>query len=242
MSLSINCIAQDKDKKPTIINLDNSAPTALTPFNAKYVVTRGRLTLGNIKRQLTQLDDEKFVFSYMSDLSFLILSDRRKESAEILIKDNKVQPLRYLFRREGTGTDTETTIKFDHVNNKVIDVDLSREIECSTDFHWFDQISYQLQMKIDLKVDQKQYEYYLINDDKKEKIYTFNIIAEEELTVPAGTFKTIKLERERSNKKRITHVWMVPELGNLIVRIRQEKDGSEQADAQLETVTFNAIK
>ncbi|WP_228710681.1 DUF3108 domain-containing protein [Saccharobesus litoralis] len=225
----------------TVINLTNHAPSALTPFNAKYSVHRGNLTLGKVKRQLTQLSDDKFVFSYMSDLSFLILSDKRKESAEIQLIDGQIRPIKYLYKREGTGSNKRTTLKFNHQTRHVFDGIKGKQIECDETIDWYDQISYQLQMKLDIEQGKSDLTYYLIDSKKREKLYQFEKVAAEQLVTPAGTFDTIKFERVLSNKSRSTQVWIAPKLGNLLVRVRQEKEGSEQADAILESVTFNAI-
>lgn len=238
-AFATSSLANDLDTG--VIILDSTAPTALTPFNAMYQVSKGRVTLGTVKRQLTQLSDDKYIFSYTSDLSFLILSDKRKESAEIEINNDVIQPLKYQFKREGTGTDSRSNIGFDPISGNVIDLDNRKSLDCSTDVHWLDQISYQLQMKLDIAAGKEEVDYYLVNDDKREKHYQFKVTGREQLTVPAGTFETIKLERIRKNKKRLTEFWVAPELGYLLIRIRQEKDGTEQADAKLQVVTFNDI-
>ncbi|NTS76059.1 DUF3108 domain-containing protein [Catenovulum sp. SM1970] len=221
------------------IQLSNNAPTSTTPFIAKYKVSRGSLSLGTAKRQLSQIKDDEYVFSYASDLSFLILSDERAETSQLKISDDKlVQPLKYRFKREGTGSNTQTILEFDPQTGKVKDVNLNREVECEEEVHWLDQISYQLQLKLDLEQGKQSFSYYFIDDEKKEKHYEFVKVGKEKLTLPAGDLDTIKLVRQRNNKKRVTELWFAPELGNLLVRIRQTKNGDEQLDAQLKSAKF----
>ncbi len=235
--LSMSCLASANqdiaiEKSPKEIN-------ALTPFHAKYKVTRGRITLGTATRQLSQIAKNRYTFSYNSDLSFLILSDERKESSELNIINNKVVPLKYLFKREGTGSNLETILNFDPEKSEITDVVLNRIIDCDKKVNWLDQISYQLQMKIDIAAGLNEFEYYLIDDDKREKHYKFKIVGKEKLTTPSGEYDTIKIQRIRKKSKRLTEFWVAPKLGYLLVRIRQEKSGSEQADVQLESVSFS---
>ncbi len=233
----VSCLASAK--QDTSLEEGTQNITALTPFHAKYKVTRGRITLGTATRQLSQIAEKRYTFSYNSDLSFLILSDERKESSELEIVNKQVVPLKYLFKREGTGSDLETILDFNPDNSEITDAVLNRKIDCDKKVDWLDQISYQLQMKIDIEAGLSEFEYYLIDDDKREKHYKFKVTGKEKLTTPAGDYDTIKIQRMRKKSKRLTEFWVAPELGYLLVRIRQEKSGSEQADVQLESVSFS---
>lgn len=223
----------------------NSSPTqttqnhVLTPFNAKYKVSKGRLNLGSAKRQLSQIDENRFTFSYFSELSFLILSDHRRETSELTIDEQTVTPIRYLFKREGTGSDKSTTLSFNESN--IIDNEENVEIDADASIHWYDEISYQLQMKLDLAAGKTEMKYYLIDHKKRDKLYHFKVVANETIEVPAGKIKTVKLQRIRKNSDRLTEFWLAPELGYLLIRIRQERDGSEVADAQLEKYVFTPL-
>lgn len=211
----------------------------LTPFNAKYKVSKGRLNLGSAKRQLSQIDENRFTFSYFSDLSFLILSDHRRETSELTINKQLVTPLRYLFKREGTGSDKSTTLSFN--GSEIVDNEENNKIDADSDIHWYDEISYQLQMKLDLAAGKTEMKYYLIDHKKRDKLYHFKVVANETIEVPAGKIKTVKLQRIRKNSDRLTEFWLAPDLGYLLVRIRQERDGSEVADAQLEKYVFTPL-
>ncbi|WP_016954751.1 DUF3108 domain-containing protein [Catenovulum agarivorans] len=213
---------------------------ALTPFTAKYKVSKGRLNLGSAKRQLSQIGENRFTFSYFSDLSLLILSDHRRETSELVVNQQQVKPLRYLFKREGTGSDKSTTLDFS--NGQVLDVETDKKIEVASDIQWYDEVSYQLQLKLDLAAGKQEMIYYLVNHKKKDKLYHFKVVGEEVIEVPAGKIETVKLQRIRDDSSdRVTEFWLAPKLGYLLVRIRQERDGSEVADAQLEQYVFNPL-
>ncbi|MER2492062.1 DUF3108 domain-containing protein [Catenovulum sediminis] len=218
----------------------NAKPDVLTPFNAKYKVSKGRLNLGTAKRQLSQIGENRYTFSYFSDLSLLILSDHRRETSELTIQNNLVTPIRYLFKREGTGSDKSTTLEF--TKNAVIDSENEKTLDIADGIHWFDEVSYQLQLKLDLAAGKTEMSYYLVNHKKRDKLYVFKVVAEEVLEVPAGKINTVKLQRIREDDSdRLTEFWLAPDLGYLLVRIRQERGGSEVADAQLEKFVFTPL-
>ena len=68
------------------------------------------------------------------------------------------------------------------------------------------------------------------------KNYEYQYDGEEELMLPYGLVKTIRLKREIVEKKRITYAWFAPELNYLLVKLYQVKAGAEQFEAQLATV------
>ena len=68
------------------------------------------------------------------------------------------------------------------------------------------------------------------------KNYQYLYDGEEELILPFGLVKTIRLKREIVEKKRITYVWFAPELNYLMVKLYQVKAGAEQFEAQLSTL------
>lgn len=212
----------------------------LTPFSAKYKVAKGRLNLGTAKRQLSQIGENRYTFSYFSDLSLLILSDHRRETSELTVLKEKVTPARYLFKREGTGTDKSTTLAFMYEGVK--DLETQKFLPVEEDIHWYDEVSYQLQMKLDLAAGKTSMSYYLIDHKKRDKLYKFKVVGKELLEVPAGKINTVKLQRIREDgSDRVTEFWLAPDLGYLLVRIRQMRDGSEVADAQLEKYVFTAF-
>lgn len=56
--------------------------------------------------------------------------------------------------------------------------------------------------------------------------WRFKVTGEEAVTVPAGTFQTLRVERIRQDSDRQTISWHAPELGHLAVRTLQIEDGT----------------
>ena len=95
-----------------------------------------------------------------------------------------------------------------------------------------------VQNRIDLinNPEQKRFVYPVISSKGSVKDYQYLYDGKEELILPYGLVKTIRLKREIIEKKRITYAWFAPELDYLLVKLYQVKGGSEQFEAQLSTL------
>lgn len=77
---------------------------------------------------------------------------------------------------------------------------------------------------------------YVVVDRHDVKRYEIDVVAEETVTVPAGEYRTLKIERRRPGSSRSSLLWCAPELGYLPVRLEQLKDGKVIA-----TLTLTAV-
>ena len=66
----------------------------------------------------------------------------------------------------------------------------------------------------------------------------YRVLGRESLTVPAGQFETVLVERRRGNSSRTTRFWAAPELDYQPVRIQRLKDGKLQGTANLEAFAW----
>ncbi len=217
---------------------------AVTPFSAEYNILHKGSKVGKGIRALTQLSNGQFQCSYQTDIEWLIFSDNRKESSTVSVDNGHVTPLHYQFEREGTGRDKYYEWQYDVKNNKAIDVKNKREINVDFPFNIQDKLSYHLQNRLNLIANPKQklFVYPVISTSGSIKNHVYQYEGEEEVMLPYGLVKTIKLKREVIEKKRITYAWFAPELDYLLVKLYQAKAGVEQFEAQLTSVTINEPK
>ena len=83
---------------------------------------------------------------------------------------------------------------------------------------------------------QEHFVYPVIKTSGTIKNYVYQYDGEEELMLPYGLVKTIRLKREVIEKKRVTYAWFAPELNYLLVKLNQTKGDVEQFEAQLKSV------
>lgn len=217
---------------------ENTTPTPVKPFKANYNVLHKSKPVGTGVRELKYLDNGLAEYSYETNIEWLIFSDTRKEKSIVKLSNGKVEPTKYTFKREGTGKDKFYDWQYDVAENKATDVknQLIKDIHFPENIQ--DKLSYHFQNRLNLITNPKQqhFVYPVVTTSGKIKNYVYQYDGEEELMLPYGLVKTIRLKREVIDKKRITYAWFAPELNYLLVKLYQVKGGVEQFEAQLTSV------
>ncbi|MEW6995583.1 DUF3108 domain-containing protein [Colwelliaceae bacterium MEBiC 14330] len=204
-------------------------------YRASYTLLHKSDPVGKAVRQLKYLNDSKIEYHYETDISWLIFSDKRIETSIVALKNNQLLPLNYDYQREGTGRDKSYKWQYDFLNNKATNLKNNKQITLNHTDGLLDKLSYHLQNRIDLITNpqQKRFVYSVIGTKGTIKNYEYHYDGEEELILPYGLVKTIRLKREITEKKRVTYAWFAPELNYLLVKLYQVKSGAEQFEAQL---------
>jgi hypothetical protein len=154
------------------------------------------------------------------------------------VEHGKVTPHHYLYSREGTGRDKHYEWHYNLAKKTAVDLKKEKTISLAITDDLQDKLSYHLQNRLDLLNNPKQerFTYSVISTSGSIKEYTYQYDGEEELVLPYGLVKTIRLKREVTEKKRVTYAWFAPELDYLLVKLYQVKAGAEQFEAQLSTI------
>jgi len=246
-SLPFPLIASENEP-PVNNSIDEEKSIITVPaFRAKYTLLHKSSPVGTALRQLTYVgqdnnESKAAVYHYHTDIEWLIFSDKRSETSTLTIKNNKVIPQHYTYDREGTGRDKSYEWRYDFIAKKATDEKSHRQVTIEQIEGLQDKLSYHLQNRLDLikqannETGQKRYSYPVISTSGSIKNYDYEYDGEEELILPYGLVKTIRLKREITAKKRITYAWFAPELNYLLVKLYQVKAGAEQFEAQLSSL------
>ena len=216
-----------------------SAPVLITPFTANYTIIHNSKSVGTATRALKALDNGQYEYSYHTNIEWLIFSDDRKETSIVTIDNNHVTPLEYKYKREGTGRDKSSHWLFNVNQSQATNVEKEKTFPIEYPSNVQDSLSYHLQHRFNLIKHPKQthFVYPVVKNENHIKNYVYQYDGEEEIMLPYGLVKTIKLKREVVEKKRVTYAWFAPELNYLLVKLYQVKGGVEQFEAQLNTVS-----
>ncbi|GAA5134316.1 DUF3108 domain-containing protein [Thalassotalea piscium] len=216
-----------------------TAPIMVKPFIANYTIIHKSKSVGTATRELKKLDNGLFEYSYQTSIEWLIFNDDRKETSLVEISGDHVTPVDYHYTREGTGRDKSSHWQFDIDASTATNVEKNKSFTIEFPSNVQDSLSYHLQHRFNLikHPEQKLFVYPVIKNEDQIKNYVYQYDGEEELMLPYGLVKTIKLKREVVEKKRVTYAWFAPELDYLLVKLYQAKGGVEQFEAQLNTVT-----
>ena len=227
-SLSFNAMAEDKENSVVI-----------PAFNAQYTILRNNKAVGEATRKLSYLNNGLAKYSYQTEIEWLIFSDSRAETSFVQLEGYEVKPTSYEYKREGTGSDKYYKWRYDIANNSAIDEKKQQTKNIDFPENIQDSLSYHLQLRLNMitNSEQEHFVYPVIKTSGSIKNYVYQYDGEEELMLPYGLIKTIRLKREVVEKKRITYAWFAPELDYLLVKLFQIKADVEQFEAQLNSVT-----
>ena len=90
----------------------------------------------------------------------------------------------------------------------------------------FDDLSLEVQIRQDLLNSKFTGNYYMAKKDKVEKT-PFKKSGSAKITVPAGTFDTIRIDRVHDDNSRSTSFWLAPSLDYLPIKVVEVNDGKK---------------
>jgi hypothetical protein len=206
------------------------AAPQIPSFTATYTLSKGNITIGNLRRSLAPAEDGNLKFEsamHVTGFVAVFVKDELSESSLWSYRNEQVRPQTYTYSKTGGKKNSQLKFDFDWKNNLVKNTVVGEEWEMSLPPGAQDKISYQLAIMHDLERGKTEFE-YPIADKKKFKTYRFKVVVKETLDTPLGTLETIKVERIMASDKKTTVLWCAPGLHYLPVRIEQnEKDGGE---------------
>lgn len=205
----------------------------LTPYEASYTVFRGGSEIGRAEMALERQEENRYQMRFYSEASIFFFSDKREEVSQFDLINGKLVPRHYQFKQDNTFKDKSLNLTFDATNN-VISVNKDEQQQWQGEL---DNQLYRLAAQHAIMAGKKEFELDLINYRGQKKHYAFKVEQEENIKLPYGTVNAIKVETIRQNKKRTTFTWFAPELQYMLVRIQQFKDGEEQGDIRLKSLT-----
>ncbi len=219
----------------------SSLANGFSEYTANYDVFRKGERHGEATRQLKKNAADNYTLKYESKIKWMIFSDQREESSTFSCKNNKIKPLDYRMIRTGTGPDRDYQIHFDHKEKSVNSNKHKFPLKHKWDDQWLDAISYQIQLRQDLKKGLKDFDYTLLDKKGNIRNYKFTVIGEEMITLPIGNLKTVKVKRLYDNDKRQATIWFAPSMDFMMVRTWKGEKGVEQFDIQLKSMKGKMI-
>ena len=249
LSLSSISLAQSLSSESSVIQspseisntelpTTSNAESLVAPFTAQYAILHKSKKVGTGVRKLEKLTNNTYRYSYKTEIEWLIFDDMRSEESILEISNNQVIPSHYKYEREGTGRDKFYEWSYDVDKNTGTDLKKNKTLAIEFPDNIQDSLSYHLQHRFNLikNPEQKVFNYHVIKSSGSIREYEYEYDGTEDIMLPYGLVKTIKLKREITEKERVTYAWFAPELNYLLVRLYQSKGGTEQFEAQLTSI------
>ena len=211
------------------------AETRIEPFAATYVLKRIGMSVGEVRRQLTQQPDGTFQFSAHSRstgiMSLFVRDVVTEQSIFRFDNQGNMQPLEYIYQRVGGKRERRVRLTFDWLKGNVVNQIDQKAWTMVIPHNAQDKLLYQLALMMDLQGGLTQFNYE-IADGGHLKSYHFEIIREEEIYTSLGRLKTQVIQRRLEG--RVTTLWCAPQWHYLPVRIEQNESDGDKFQLYLE--------
>ena len=206
---------------PQPAHAENTLPES---FTATYALTKGPLTLANMKRRLYKNERGNYVYeSYSEPVGYArwFTDNTLLEKTEWTYHQQQLRPIEYSYDRKGSKKQRHVKLSFNwdkmRVTNDINNDPWSMKITDGT----LDKLLYHLALMHDLANGKELFDYQ-VADGGSLKSYSFSNLGEETLRTKLGSFNTIKLIRPG---KRDTILWCAKELNYLPIKLVQEENG-----------------
>jgi hypothetical protein len=201
-------------------------------FTADYEIYYGEILLGKANYRFSNPKDNYYRLDFVSDLRFLIFSDERVVSSELIYEDPHLLPSYYSHDRKGTGRDYFEEIRFDRLENVIHSAYKKESKEFVYEKDIVDGLTVQLQMMLDLQRGIKQPKYKII-DVNKIREREFSFVGEETINIQNVDYHSVIYQVVRDNNRRKTQMWFSPERHYLPLKMVHFSKGKKKFNARL---------
>ena len=156
------------------------------------------------------------------------------QSSTFTIVGNNVTPSKASTTYKLLGIGRTHNLSFDSAGKKVTSSYKGKTTTSNMAQQAFDDLSLEVQIRQDLLNGKFSGNYYMAKKDKVEKT-PFKKVGNTKVTVPAGTFDTVRVDRIHDDSDRSTSFWLAPSLDYLPVKVSQINDGKKM-DLELKKV------
>lgn len=212
----------------------------LDPFSADFVLYRGDTTLGTATVSLAKGEGDCYIHSYTAKPSWLFrwATGSITERSEFCAVGERLEPRFFRYHRSGVGAGDENfSLTFDPDTRIVTD---HNGVEREWPQDGVDRLMVQLEALrlvegMRFPVEERRLVVTVVDDDRI-KQYTLAVVGEETVEVPAGSFKTIRVERIKDPKK-TTRFWVAPDLGYRLVKVEQQRKDDPVLGFELKAIS-----
>ncbi|GAB4360285.1 MAG: hypothetical protein Kow0073_19550 [Immundisolibacter sp.] len=223
-----------------VLGLLLALPVAATPkadWEATYSVRQGSIEGGQAVQRYTAADGRYRLTLDVTPggIVALFTQETFHDESSGEVSAGGWRPLQYLHVREGGRKQRDYEYQFDWQAGHVAEVDGDRppaQLPPGT----LDELTYVEALRRALADGRTGLTLpVLYGSDGQIRDYRLETLGEEEVSTPAGRFKTIKVQRTQTGGKYTVTLWCAPALDYLPVRIDRHKRGRSQGTLLLES-------
>jgi hypothetical protein len=210
----------------------------LKEHEASYIakIKKGVSLEGKATRSLKKLDTNKWLYifeveSFIADI---------KERTVLIEKDQIIKPIQYDYKLSAfLMSDRKRQVKFDWENHTAIDPLKKNNWKLlSIPNNTYDQLSYQLQLLLDVSNHKTDMTYQLAHKAKLRESQ-FVVLGEEIINTRFGKLKSISAKKQRDDDaKRETYLWFSVDYPLLLLKMTQKEKDGEEYEIELSTAVI----
>jgi hypothetical protein len=207
------------------------------PFEARFAVEVRGFTVGETAWSVRRSPDG-FVYETRTKAIGVaaMLGERRVvERSEWKRFGDDFRPANYSYERSDRS-DKNTAVVFYWSEGIVENTRSGRTSRMSVPVDTLDKLGYMLVLIEDLRAGKRSVRYQIADGKNRMKTYHLEVVGEERMNTALGSFRVLKIVRERKDDDRETTVWVAPELGFIPVRIEHRERDDENV-----TITIRSL-
>ncbi|HET7587265.1 MAG TPA: DUF3108 domain-containing protein [Gammaproteobacteria bacterium] len=212
----------------------------LKPYAADYDVITHGVRAGVAKFQLEKLGKDRWRFksdSHATGLVSLFRDDVISESSVFTIADSGEFSARE-YRYSHTGDDERTqSILFDWKHDVAHSTYRGDEKKIDIPKGASDPFLAQLKLSRSVAGGMDAGSFPVVNRNELE-VYHLKVVGRDAISVPAGAFTAVRVERSEPGSIRKTIFWLAPKLNYVPVKVAQIKDGDPVFRLELRSIQF----
>lgn len=202
-------------------------PAPVKPFDASYEVLRNGKALGSSRTTLSQENGGwRFHSEVVGERGMAALAGFKiSQTMDFQWQDGQLRPSRSIYDQQATLGSRKVEVHYDWSSRHYRLVDRKGEHRHALTDEVVDRYGSPIALAAKLAAGETDFTLMVAYPDGPRE-WHFRVTGEETVTVPAGSFRTLRVERIRDDDDRHTTSWHAPERNYLAVRTLQDEEGT----------------
>ncbi len=207
-------------------------------YSASYRLHWHGLHVGKSIHTVRRLASNHYSAEAKSEPRLAIIPLKDFEKSEFRVLKNEMQPITYEFLSKERRKKYIGRLDFNWEDLTVTKTgDKGKTSSGSLPEKSHDMITQLFQVRQGLRQGQRTFD-FVVFGPKGTKNYHYEVIGEEAIKTPVGTFKTLVVEHIAIEKEQRTRFWLAADLDYIMIRLIQIKKGKMTAEAMIESLNW----
>tara|TARA_R110001592_G_scaffold362933_1_gene678920 strand:+ start:10186 stop:10989 length:804 start_codon:yes stop_codon:yes gene_type:complete len=220
----------------------SASAVELKEHEASYVakIKKGVSLKGKATRSLKKIQGNKWLYRF--DVESFIADI--KESTVLIERNQDIKPIQYDYKLSAfLMSDRKRKVKFDWEKQTAINPLKNNDWKLTAiPDNTYDQLSYQLQLLLDVSNNKTNMTYQLAHKAKLRESQ-FVVLGEEVIDTRFGKLKSISAKKQRDDDaKRETYLWFSADYPLLLLKMTQKEKDGEEYEIELSSAVIDGEK